>query len=76
MKQLFLIVAIICALNGLTRAQTTAFNFQGRLNDGSNPANGRYDLEFRLYDAATGGTQSGATISKSGVLLINGVFST
>lgn len=35
---------------GTAWAQTTAFNFQGRLNDGANPANGRYDLQFKLFD--------------------------
>lgn len=57
-------------------AQTTAFNFQGRLNDGSNPANGRYDLQFRLYDAITGGTRIGPVANRADHLLINGVFST
>ena len=28
-------------------AQTTAFNYQGKLNDGGNPANGAYDLQFK-----------------------------
>ena len=32
-------------------AQGTAFTYQGRLNDGGNPANGSYDLRFALYDA-------------------------
>lgn len=57
-------------------AQVTAFNFQGRLNDGTSPANGTYDLEFRLYDAINGGAQIGATLSRPNVTLINGLFST
>ena len=32
-------------------AQGTAFTYQGRLNDGANPANGDYDLRFAIYDA-------------------------
>ena len=58
------------------QAQTTAFNFQGRLNDGSNPANGRYDLQFKLYDAIAGGNQVGTTLNKPNLMLSNGVFST
>lgn len=54
----------------------TAFNFQGRLNDGSSPANGRYDLQFKLFDGITGGSQVGTTIDKPNLALINGVFST
>jgi len=57
-------------------AQTTAFNFQGRLNDGTSPANGIYDLQFKLFDAITGGAQIGATVEKPNTMLVNGVFST
>lgn len=71
---------IICVLILLTAlnsfAQTTAFNFQGRLNDGSSPANGQYDLQFKLFDGITGGAQIGTTLSRPNLTLINGVFST
>lgn len=60
---------------GIT-AQTTAFSFQGRLNDGTNHANGHYDLQFKLFDAITAGSQVGSTIDKPDTVLINGVFST
>lgn len=56
--------------------QTTAFNFQGRLNDGTNPSNGSYDLQFKLFDAIVGGTQIGSTLDRPNHLVINGVFST
>ena len=76
MKQAFLILTAIFAFAVLTSAQTTAFNFQGRLNDGTSPANGRYDLEFRLYDGLTGDNVVGTAISKPNLMLVNGVFST
>lgn len=60
----------------ITFAQTTAFNFQGRLNDGSSPANGRYDLQFKLFDSITGGSPIGPTNERFGLTLVNGVFST
>ena len=75
MKRVFSIFTVIFALSVLAAAQTTAFNFQGRLNDGSNPANGRYDLQFKLFDSTTGGTQLGST-DRPNLMLINGVFST
>ncbi len=56
-------------------AQGSAFSFQGRLNDGANPANGGYDLQFSLLTAVTGGTQIGPTITRPNTTLINGVFS-
>ena len=76
MKRIFSIIILVFTLSVLASAQTTAFNFQGRLNDGNAPANGKYDLQFRLYDAAAGGNQVGATVSKPNLTLINGVFST
>ena len=57
------IVSVFVALGAtITFAQGTGFNFQGRLNDGTSPANGRYDLQFRLYDAITGGNPIGASL--------------
>jgi hypothetical protein len=61
---------------GAAFGQGTAFNFQGRLNDGTSPANGRYDLQFRLYNAIAGGTPVGTEVARPNTILINGVFST
>lgn len=69
-------VAIVLVLSTAGFAQTSAFSFQGRLNDGSSPANGRYDLQFKLFDAITGGNQIGTTLDKANTMLVNGVFST
>lgn len=57
-------------------AQSTAFSYQGRLNDGANAANGTYELQFKLFDAVTGGTQVGATFipTPAGVVVTNGTF--
>jgi len=41
----------------------TAFTYQGVLTDNGNPADGSYDLQFKLYDAASGGQQVGSTFS-------------
>jgi hypothetical protein len=62
---------------GEAPGQTTAFTFQGRLNDSGVPANGNYDLEFKLFDtlAAGTGTQIGSTIDRPGVTVTSGVFS-
>src|SRR5580765_3612363 len=74
MKNLILIFGLILFIVTTAVAQGTGFNFQGRLNDGSNPAKGRYDVQFRLYDAIAGGNEIGPVISNNTVL-INGVFS-
>ena len=61
---------------GEARAQTTAFTFQGRLNDSGVPANGNYDLELKLFDTPAPGTgsQIGSTIDRPGVKVTSGVF--
>ncbi|MDQ7029822.1 MAG: hypothetical protein Q9O62_08615 [Ardenticatenia bacterium] len=52
----------------------TAFTYQGRLTDGGSPANGAYDFQFKLYDAATGGSQVGSTVTKDDVAVSDGLF--
>ena len=48
-------------------AQTSVFTYQGKLNDGGIPANGSYDMQFKLFDAVSGGNQVGATQTKTNV---------
>jgi N-acetylneuraminic acid mutarotase len=60
-------------------AQGTAFTYQGRLNDGGQPANGIYDLQFSLYDTAGGGTGGTGPIiagplTNSATDISNGLF--
>jgi len=52
----------------------TAFTYQGKLTDGGVPANGTYDLEFRLYNALSSGTQVGSTVTKEDVTVAIGLF--
>lgn len=55
-------------------AGETALTYQGALTSGGVGASGFYDMTFRLYSAASGGTLLG-TVS-TGVQVIGGVFST
>ena len=52
----------------------TAFTYQGQLTRGGNPVTGQCDFEFRLFDAAGGGSQVGNTRSVSGVTVSRGLF--
>lgn len=54
-------------------AGETALTYQGALTNGGVGASGFYDMTFRLYSAASGGTLLG-TVS-TGVQVIGGVFS-
>jgi Tfp pilus assembly protein FimV len=53
--------ALNCFLALAAQAQTTQFTYRGRLTDTNASANGSYDFQFALYDAATGGAQQGST---------------
>jgi len=57
-------------------AQGTAFTYQGRLNDGGQPANGtNYGMVFYLYNVPTGGTALG-NLGIVSVTVSNGLFTT
>ena len=79
------LVAILATASGVTASPATGvgdppvestINYQGQLTDsGGNPLNGTYDMEFRFYNAAVGGSQVGSTITKNDVAVTNGLFS-
>jgi hypothetical protein len=68
-----ILATLLCAAIG-ARAQGTAFTYQGRLNDGANPANGSYDLTFTLFDTASGGNQVGGVLTNTATAVSNGLF--
>ena len=57
-------------------AQTTSFTYQGSLNDGGNPANATYDMQFKLFDDPDPGQGNpiGATVTNPAVQVANGSF--
>ncbi|HLX69250.1 MAG TPA: hypothetical protein VKV04_06445 [Verrucomicrobiae bacterium] len=72
-----LIGALSTLLLGLqfAAAQGTAFTYQGRLIDGTNKANGSYDLSFTLYDDPTSGDVLGS-VTNYAAAVSNGLFFT
>jgi hypothetical protein len=53
----------------------TSFTYQGQLKDDGIPANGNYNLVFKLFSTAgPGGSQIGPTITRNGVVLTDGLF--
>ncbi|NIP25256.1 MAG: hypothetical protein GWN67_12890 [Phycisphaerae bacterium] len=53
----------------------TAFTYQGRLIDANEPADGLYDLQFKLYNAEDeDGIQLGGDVNKPDVDVIDGYF--
>jgi hypothetical protein len=78
--------ALIAAVLSLQSAQAdplgTAFTYQGHLKDGRSPANGNFNMIFKLFDAAAAGNQIGPTLTFDGVsgnpaavIVTNGLFS-
>jgi hypothetical protein len=55
-------------------AQGTAFTYQGRLNVGTNPATGLFDMRFHIYSAESGGTLVAGPITNAPTAVSNGLF--
>jgi hypothetical protein len=73
--RLFLLVASLMGSIHLAMAQGAAFTYQGRLNDGSSPAGGTYDLRFTIYDSTNNpGIVIAGPITNSAVVVSNGLF--
>ena len=73
-KFILFIILTIGLSGGAIFGQTSGFTYQGRLTDGGTPANGNYDLQFVLFDAADGNNQIGQTQTISNVPVSGGVF--
>ncbi len=56
-------------------AQTTVFTYQGELNENGTLVNGTFDLRFRLFDVAEGGSPLGSTLCANNVPVSEGKFS-
>lgn len=73
--RLVVVVAIIVGVAGVRAAPLgTGFIYQGQLKSGGSPANGEYDLQFKLSDAAVGGILIGPVIQLNNVSVTNGLF--
>ncbi len=66
----------IAVLAATAQAQVAAsdFTYQGRLESGGATANGTFDMQFRLFDAAVAGTQVGPTATNPAVQVDQGLF--
>lgn len=69
-------VFLVCVLvpTELLFSQGTAFTYQGQLMDAGSPANGNYDLNFRIFDADVDGNQYGVDYPLAAVPVANGLF--
>jgi hypothetical protein len=71
------VAVLVAAWTGLAAAAPlgTAFTYQGRLQDANSPANGVYDIQFKLYDSADlNAKQVGDTIDINDLKISDGYF--
>ena len=62
------------ALSLAAHAQSTAFTYEGRLNEANTPATGTYEMRFMLFSAATNGLPASKPILVAPVAVSNGLF--
>jgi hypothetical protein len=76
MKQLHLVVltALSLLLAPGVHAQTTAFTYQGRINQGTNAARGTFDMQFSLFNVSSGGAALAGPLSAT-LAVTDGLFS-
>lgn len=65
---------LLASASALAAPAGTAFTYQGKLDRGGSPASGSFDLEFKLWDAASGGSQVGSTQTVNALPITNGLF--
>ncbi len=69
-----LIAALISCSSALAQPVSSTFTYQGELRASGNPVSSAVDLRFRLYDAASLGTQVGPQLSISALTPSAGRF--
>jgi hypothetical protein len=65
---------LLAAPAGAQVALDTSFTYQGRLTDASGPVSGAVDMQFRLYDEASGDNPALGTQTIAAVAVTNGLF--
>ena len=69
-----MVLAVCMASVSSAVSMGTAFTYQGRLNDGGSPADGIYEMEFKLFDSIAGLNQMGFTVSFRSIEVVDGYF--
>ncbi len=76
MNYLKIILLAVFSTSVVAVPLTTEFTFQGQLLDSGSPANGDFDVNFRLYDAAAAGSEVGVLLFKDDLAVSNGLIQT
>jgi hypothetical protein len=70
----FILLALLAGVHHSAAQGSTAFTYQGQLQDGGTNVTGTNTMIFALYDAASGGSQVGKSITNI-VVLADGLYS-
>jgi hypothetical protein len=70
---ILILASVVLLSTGVAMAES-AISYQGRLDAGGQAFNGSVDLDFELYDAASGGSAMGAPVTINGVVVQQGLF--
>jgi len=73
LHSLYIMLALLAGVLQVA-AQGTAFTYQGRLDNAGGPANGTYDLTYKLWNLSSGGSQVGSTFTVPDTVISNGLF--
>lgn len=65
---------MVGGMSGALAQGTTAFTYQGKLNVGTNAANGLYDFRVAIFDAATNGNAVSGVLTNAATPVTNGLF--
>jgi len=70
----FMVSALLLIVACVSQAEPmgSAFTYQGRMMDANSPANGLYDLQFKLYDSPSDGNQLASIIDINELDVIDG----
>jgi hypothetical protein len=72
-KSITAALSVMFSLVATVQAQTTAFNYQGKLTDTGTPQS-KYQMQFKLFIALTGDSQIGAILANSWVAINQGTL--
>ncbi|MEM9530047.1 MAG: hypothetical protein AAGA23_03955 [Pseudomonadota bacterium] len=66
--------ALLCAAHAVAQPLTSAFTYQGELQQAGAPANGQFDFQFELFDVEAGGIALTAPVALEDVQVDQGIF--
>src|SRR5215470_7075261 len=72
--KLKILLLVWLSLPALSRAQGTAFSYQGRLVENGVAANSGHDFIFAVFDSAAGAAQIGPAVPLNNTPVANGQF--